>query len=117
MFHNRLFTLNLKRKLKGCPENAPGKKAPQKKSPWEKSPFLFKLLIVTSFRSVSRTPAVSIIDLLVSVVITVVTNVKRSSCLDFAGVVYLPLSLLMKRLTFTNETEALNLVQFIIIIK
>ena len=94
-----------------------GKKPPGKKVPGKKAPFIFKLLIVTSSRGVSRTPAVSIIDLLVSVVITVVTNVKKNSCLDFARVVDLSLSLLMKRWTFTNETEALNLVEFIIIIK
>ena len=45
---------------------------------------IFKLFIVTSFRGVSKTPAVSIIDLLVTVV-NVVTNVTKSSCLDVVG--------------------------------
>ena len=63
----------------------PGKKPPGKKVPGKKAPFIFKLLIVTSSRGVSRTPAVSIIDLLVSVVITVVTNVKKKLLFRFCG--------------------------------
>ena len=53
--------------------------------------FLLKLFIVTGFRGVSRTPATSIIDLLVTE-LTTLTNVTKSSCLDVAGVVDLPLN-------------------------
>ena len=92
---------------------APRKIAPRKYTPHENYPpwhlpppslekllyiiirlFLLKLFIVTSFRGVSRTPATSIKDLLVTVVNASNKCHKKNFCLDVAGVIDPPLSLL-----------------------